>query len=191
MIYGIRSLAVFAITFSVFLFQSSSPAYSDETQKLVTSIKQIASSWRKLAENQTILLSRCANNTFRALRLSKETVVNYDVRRTQSIVNPYIGIITLNTIQQDNADSPKANGFLMDYTSQPARVVCFKSIAEAKADTNFTSSFGRNEYVAIYHYKNGQFVLSSGNEVFQNAFLKQLLFSHKNGIPAAQGLMWK
>lgn len=186
-----RSLAVFAITFSVVLFQSSPPAYSDETQKVITSIKQIASSWQRLAENQTILLSTCAKNTFKALRLSKETVVNYDVRRTQSLVNPYMGIITINTNRQDNADSPKANGFLMDYTTQTPHVVCFKSIAEAKADTNFTSSFGRKEYVAIYHYKNGQFVLSSGNEVFQNAFLKQLLFSHKNGISAAQGLMWK
>jgi hypothetical protein len=137
----------------------------ENQSKIVSAMQQIADNWKAAIEDQAVLLcnggvsdSCCCGSgpaPWCAEKLSQNTIVSFDVKKTDSLVTPYLGILTLNGVVEGN-------------------YVCTPTPDEALANTNFTPKFDPHEMIAFYNFDGHRFKLSSGNEFFENAVLPSL-----------------
>ncbi|TPM28722.1 hypothetical protein [Mesorhizobium sp. B2-3-5] len=153
-------------------------------------VAALAGIWSKLAGSGDVFLWRCANNTFAAMKLQSDASVSVDVRRTDSLMNPYIGVVYIQGRFVSNAASSSANGFYQnDGGLVPAGNRCFTTQEQALAHLS-EADFAQDEsrilsFEAYYTLKDGNLVLSGGNTVFQNAFLSNFTLTG-----TAAGSLW-
>jgi hypothetical protein len=158
-IWGRRHLTVGQV-FGLFLFVlltiKPGPLQAEEKeQQIVKGMNQIANNWKAAIQNGTLFLRDCSDGTRRASRLSLDTRVSFDVKRTDSLVTPYIGTITLTGSVETNYPCGRDD--------------------EALANTNFSANpYDPREYIAYYGFDGRGFTISGGNEVFQNAILSAM-----------------
>jgi len=127
---------------------------------LVQAMRDLGSHWQNLAQSGQVLIVGCPNNTFRAIRNSPGTSVSVDLRRTGSIMNPYVGIVKIvGTFQWNGGDSPS--------------IGCHRTPLAAQQDHDWRSNPMIYEYEAYYNVEGSELVLSGGNEVFMNGFMRQ------------------
>jgi hypothetical protein len=111
--------------------------------------------------------------------------MGYDIKRTDSIISPYLLIVSLRTSFMDNAASPNANGH---YDSFLKKTYGFKTAEEALANTKpmdfppeSTGKVGGELDLKIqYAYQKGVWVLKGGNNLFGYNFMEHLN-SKENG----------
>lgn len=177
---AVRWSTIYLIFFASILLATPSAAQTND--QVVGAIKAIAGSWQTTIQKQTLILNRCPgelSGTWEAMRLSADSTVSFDVKKTDSLVSPYVGIIRILGTVGMNAHFD-ANGFVSS---------CFQTPEQALADPEFKMPFGPREYIASYNFNDGSFVLSGGNEQFQNAILPALNLSAQLGSASVAGLM--
>ena len=133
---------------------------------LVNAMRGIASEWNRLAQTGEALPIACQNRKFTGVRLSPNSSVSVDLQQTSSLMNPYLGVVSISGRFQWNrgddghcvAPSPEAVGQVPWY------------------DNN------RDYNIVIYYQVEGdEFRLTGGNQIFQNGVLNQsgtLLFDN-------------
>ena len=87
--------------------------------------------------------------------MSQDTNVSFDVKKTDSLVTPYLGILTLSGVVEGNK-------------------VCTPTPDEALANSDFSPRFAPHEMTAYYDFDGHSFKLNGGNEFFKNAILPSL-----------------
>ena len=87
-------------------------------------------------------------------KLSQDTTFSFDVKKTDSLVTPYLGILTLNGVVEDSPCAPTPD--------------------EAFANSNFSPRYVSIEMIAYYNFDGHGFKLAGGNEKFQNGILPAL-----------------
>lgn len=162
----------------------ATPSAAQTNDQLLGAIKAIAGSWQSLIQKQTLILAPCEIGTWHAIRLSSNSTVSFDVRKTDSLVSPYVGIIRiLGTVEMNGMQAdPKGPPF-------PEVLSCFHTPEAAQADSEFKEPFGPREYIANYNFNDGSFILSGGNDQFQNTILGALNASAQLGSASVTGLM--
>ena len=149
-------------------------SHAQDARKIVETAQGIAQSWTKAIKEGRWIIRQCANNTFSIARLVKHSTVSIDVQKTNSLIHPYISIVSIHGSLESNVRSPRANGFLQTY-EKPAIMMCFKTpqgalAATAGADLNDSSEGRVLTIVARYELENGEFKLINGNDVFRAQF---------------------
>ena len=97
---------------------------------LVQAMKDLGAHWRMLSGSGAVYVRECAYDTFAAAQLESGAVVSVDLRKTDSLMNPYLGIVQIQGDFVSNWLSPKADGAYFEYISSP-RNACFKTPQEA------------------------------------------------------------
>lgn len=169
----ITARQVFGLVLCVLLvFKPGALQAQEKEQQIVKGMNQIANNWKAAIQNGTLFLADCSGGTRDAHRLSLDTRVSFDVRRTDSPVTPYIGVITLTGSVETNYPCGQDD--------------------EALANTNFSANpFDPREYIADYNFDGSGFTISGGNEVFQNAILKAMTTpaAHNKEVLSKFGLL--
>jgi hypothetical protein len=81
-----------------------------ETQA-VEEMRRIKADWDRILQQGATFVGRCGNaNAFDRIGISG-SVVSYDVRKTDSVLNPYQGVLVIHGYSYGNSVSPQANGF--------------------------------------------------------------------------------
>lgn len=123
---------------------------------LVLAMRNLGAHWYALTRSPAVLIVRCPNNTYRGIRPKPGAVVSVDLRRTDSLMNPYVGIVRITGEFQGNGSSA-------------AR--CHKTPSEARQDGDWHGNDRIYNMEAYYTIEGNELVLSGGNEVFKNQFL--------------------
>ncbi|ANL74066.1 hypothetical protein AMC83_CH04149 [Rhizobium phaseoli] len=146
-------------------------------QRLIEGMRNVGQAWAHLAASGEVFVQKCANNTYAAQKLQQDTKINIDVQKTNSEMNPYIGIAYISGMSLTNARSPHANGFLYeDYSER--HILCFKTAEDALANIKnsdfIIDDLSRElDFKAYYILEGGRITLVDGNTVFQNGFLRR------------------
>ena len=119
-------------------------------------MRQIAGNWSAAIRDGAVFLHDDSYGSsgpwWSAARLRKDTTVSFDVKKTDSLVNPYVGILMMNGVveRNDECKTPEA----------------------ALANNNYTPNLvATRDLVAYYNFDGQRFTLSSGSEVFTNGIL--------------------
>ena len=126
---------------------------------LVQAMKKLGENWQALSRTEDVLIIGCANNTFTGVRLASGAAVSVDLRRTSSLMSPYLGIVRISGRFQRN--------------SSPEDGSCSKTLSEAKRNMNWHDN-NQDYDMKIYYQVNGaELWLADGNDVFWNSFMRQ------------------
>ncbi|ESX88683.1 hypothetical protein X756_09835 [Mesorhizobium sp. LSHC412B00] len=153
-------------------------ASADDQEKIVVAMRQIASAWQDAISSQRPLLMACGDNTFQVRRFLTDSTVSVDLRRTDSLMNPYLGIIFIQGGQESNGLSQRANGARMD-TLNGNRVSCFKTKSDALS-ANELNDFSQEflgstiAYTVYYHLDGDVMKLNNGDDQFVRNFAYHL-----------------
>jgi len=156
--------SVVAVILLIFPTILAGTSQAQESDKIVSAMHQIADNWKAAVENGAFLLcssgasDRCCCGggppTWCATKLSQDTTVSFDVKKTDSLVTPYLGILTLNGVVEDSQCTPTPD--------------------EVLANSNFHPRYVALEMIAYYNFDGHGFKLAGGNEKFQNGILPAL-----------------
>ncbi|MCY1329672.1 hypothetical protein D9M68_354220 [compost metagenome] len=161
----------------LFLLAIPNSVLANQETQIISAMKEISAAWEQAISSKQLLVTDCADNTYEAIRFNTGSV-GVDLRKTDSIMNPYLGIIRINALIEHNGESGSANGAYM-HTLDGNRIACFKKISQAlkfSSQSDFSISFlGKTvDFVAYYQVQDGKVIISGGNEAFQLNFLSYL-----------------
>lgn len=170
---GFGCLAVVLVS-SLFCFSSATSHAENDQQAIVNGMHQIVSNWSSaIRDGARFLSNNCYNGGWSAHKLSEDTTISFDVKRTDSLVSPYIGILMLNGLTESN-------------------LACAGTPDAALANDNFiTNTLATRELIVYYKFDGQSFRLSGGSEVFTNAILTALTTpsAHNAEIVSKYGLL--
>jgi hypothetical protein len=157
----------------------------DET-KLVSSAEKVVEAWGKVLSKEVDLVSYTSSGYWRVRRHKLiDGTLSYDIKKTDSIVSPYMLIVGFKTFFMDNDSSPNAKGY---YDQNLKKWYGFKTAEEALTNTNpidfapdITGRRGLDLDLKVhYAYQKVIWVLKGGNRLFGFNFSEHL-YSKENG----------
>lgn len=82
----------------------ATPSAADVSEgALVNAMRAIGASWMRVASTGEPFVTNCPKGGFAALRLSPGSQVSFDLRKTGSLMNPYVGVVFIKGEFQSNA----------------------------------------------------------------------------------------
>lgn len=164
-----------AVCGALFLFLSLEPCHAADDQVLKNAIERLADSWRKIIVTNEPYVFDCIGNGYRLAKFSSTSTVRFDLKRTDSMLNPAIGIIDITGVLMGNGQSQNVGGFV----SQG----CWPAVEDAKAHQrpeDFSPEFNStpDEFLISYSFENGVPVVLSGNPPFLNGILRNFDRAH-------------
>lgn len=172
--------------FSISLFiglalVSPEPASAQEPTKVVAVMKAINEAWQEAIKDQKLFLQRCGDGKFTAYRLTAASTTTYDVRKTDSLIQPHLGIVRISAHFQSNSGR-KAVGNL---NKGPGKGDCFATEAEAfaasKPDDFTPPNKLAEEMVAYYAITEDKAILRDGNRSFNLVFFSHMQYPENQG----------
>src|SRR5690349_16014665 len=89
-----------------------SEVHAQDEAKLIAAMRTIERDWRDAIAQQRPYISKCAEGTWSLIRFAPGgLVVSMDLRRTDSVISPYRGIVRFRSALESNSYSPRATGF--------------------------------------------------------------------------------
>jgi hypothetical protein len=180
----VRSLTWLACTLvgSLLLASSSSSALAAPTDaSAVAAMQSIQAAWKRAVSSGRPMLSACAHGTWAVGRIASDTLITMDVRRTDSVVDPLEGVITIFGYLESNSHGPNADGFDPQYSTAPG-FFCYKTQASARSHmlpTDWKPSNGKPsdpiKMVLRYKITPAGAALRGGDTFFVNALSGSLL----------------
>lgn len=153
-------IAIAAIAVGLTCSQKAALAQNSEPQ-LAQGMRNIAAAWQQALTLP--LVFTCPENTFGAIRAYPGSrVTGVDLRRTNSIMNPYQGVVAITGVFETNLHGPDA---------------CYETKAAARGTTDYDYSSKKPsmiyEFQVYYTVDSGKLVMTGGNTVFLNNFLRR------------------
>lgn len=180
----VRSLPWPACTLVGSLLLASTPSSAlaaPTVASAIAAMQTVQTAWKGAVSSGRPMLKACADNTWASDRIGPDTLITMDVRRTDSVVDPLEGVITIFGYLESNSNGPNADGFDGQYITAPG-FVCYKSQASARLHTlptDWKPSNGKpsDPFKMVLRYKitSGGAVLAGGDTFFVNALSDQLL----------------
>ncbi len=140
-------------------------AADDKAVRMIEIAKSLASAW-KGDTMKLSALSECDQNTWSIIRLSS-SLISFDVRNNNSVIYPYIILISGSFFVETNAFSPNANGVFKDTILFGSKTICFKTKEQAFSahgrvdfDEFNGSGNGRAEGTLIYRVSATEYELA-------------------------------
>lgn len=153
----------------------------DETMVL-SSAEQIVEKWKQLmSHGLKIAVLEEGSDLWHAKRLNLFGPINYDVKKTDSLVSPYLLILTFKVFENSNYGSPNANG----YSENLNQKVGFKTGEDALANVelnDFTDISTLYNVEINYALQKGVWILESGNSGFDKLIKSNLKHTENNHI---------
>lgn len=126
---------------------------------LVHAMKSLGVTWQKLSNSQSVLIIKCMKGGYAGVRLSRGATVSVDLQRTTSMMNPYIGIVSITGEFEENDSSVDGS--------------CRKTKQEAKYGAGWHANNMIYDFVIYYQMHGNELWMTGGNEVFRNNFMQQ------------------
>jgi hypothetical protein len=148
------------------------------SEQIIEKWKQLMSGGLKLAEFEE------GSNLWYTKRLILSGKLNYDVRKTDSLVSPYVLTLTFKVFENGNYGSPNANG----YSENLNQKIGFKTGDDALANvelSDFTDISTLYNIEVNYALQKGVWILESGNSDF-DILIKPLLKYKENSRISTQ-----
>ena len=139
--------------------------------------QRIKNGWDQMLQQNAMFLARCGDLPHERIGIAYErigisgSVVSYDVKKTDSVLHPYQGVVVIHGYIQGNDSSPRANGLKIG-----SKMYCFKTVEEAIENNDIRRGNPYDaDYILYYADRDGgSFVLSSYNKFFYNALYHDL-----------------
>ena len=157
------------------------PAFANITDEttLLSSAEKTAKAWEQLL-SKGIDLASCETRGgyykyWHVMRFKYTGNVGFDIRKTDSIVSPYMLIINFETNFWDNARSPNANGHFSE-TPELKKWYGFKTSEEALNNVK-PIDFDKEDVInctVYYAFQKGFWVYKGGNDYFEGNFERHL-----------------
>lgn len=142
------------------LTQGTTPEPSQA--RIVAGIKRVAAAWNKLAETQEPVIVNCDAGGFMALRLRPGSQIAFNLKKTESLINPLVGEVVI------------TGGF--QTTSSPDDGRCQPTVEAARLSRAFWGNDDlRYTMEIVYQVEGETMVLSNANVIFQNQAGKKLV----------------
>ena len=170
-------IALAGLVISVALLPASAQQAPADANVAAT-MTRIGSLWQQAVRDGKWWQSDFFGGAFALDRFAQNDSVSYDVRKTDSLLTPFLGIVTIDGSVETNSTSPVADGAFDQYVNH--RNICFKNAAEAWAHVNASDispgNDGRPYHFEIYYRFDGDgATLTGGNEVYKNYTQNALL----------------
>ena len=105
-----KLITTFVIIFSIVLLVNCSPTKESREEKIINSAKELVNRWNEFLSKDVSLLSYdIIDGYFYVVKPALFTPPGYDIKKTDSLVNPYKLTIKFKSIFSDNRESPNAN----------------------------------------------------------------------------------
>lgn len=146
--------------------------YLTKEEQLTLSAKKVINSWTALLHNKPYLAVLGGDDYWGVTWFNLvDNSVGFDIKKTESIISPYLLIISFQVLKSSNFTSPNAN-----YLTDKSKYFGFKTKEDAMANTkeiDFSQSFyARGIYKVIIYYSltENNWILNGGNEDFDRLF---------------------
>ncbi len=129
------------IVFSIIILTELS-AWAVDESKVVSSAEKVVKRWVELLpKNDSKAVCLIREKEYWIIRQFRNVEVRYDVKKTDSIISPYILTISIWSSYMDNDQSPSANGYKYNDV-----LLGFKSEEEALSHTRFKDFAPRSDF---------------------------------------------
>lgn len=151
-IAGTAAAASLALAAPAFAQQ---PAQQQSAQaSLVNAMRTIGAAWSRIAQTGAVFITQCPAGGFAAYRLAPRSSTAIDLRQTNSLLNPYIGIVSITGEFQRN--SSRQNG------------ACHPTVEAAQSRTDFWGNDMSYDFQLTYHSDGKALSLASADTRFMN-----------------------
>jgi len=140
---------------------------------LARSMKGLGDDWSRLSVTGERLILHCPNNTYMAVRLASGAAVAVDLQKTNSVMNPYVGIVRIRGKFLRN--NSRQNGSCLRTLTEAQRSSDWDDKTEqvVSGGTTFTiPDIPSFDYEIYYQIRGSELWLTDGNEVFRNGFMR-------------------
>jgi hypothetical protein len=156
----------------------ASVARAADTEKLLASAEKIAGIWEKELAKGVLLVDNASSGYWRVRKFKLKGAVTFDVKKTDSLVSPYLLILSFSADYFDNDTGPHVNG---PYGHGGVRYG-YKSAADALKFTKPEDWIERPsptgyskrdpiDFQAYYAFQKGKWVLKGGSRLFEPNFM--------------------
>lgn len=153
---------------------ASTPAHSQsDPAKIVAAMERIVAAYQKAAQEKTWFLYPCTASELRgswAATRFEFRALKYDVKRTDSLIDPIVGTIDMTITTYTNGTGPAAE---LSYQYSPTKKACYRDKATAlsrSSDSDASKNDSVRPFSVTYKIKDGSLYLSEGTEIFNNTF---------------------
>lgn len=147
-----------------------SAARADE-QAMIAGMQRIAAAWAALIDRGQTFLQGCGEG-WNLARLQQRGEVSFDVRRTSSVVNTYVGIVRFNAQPQTNAEPKYSDYKRSEFTRKAGNgYICYKQKDTAGRQTDDKSwhlHWRASDMTFQYHIRDGAWVLAGPDWAVRN-----------------------
>lgn len=170
------------------LFMSASLVACKEVsreEKVAAAMRAIGDAWRQAIEQRYPLVIECDSPsnfspTYAVRYLDRGAVLEYELRRTENLLEPYRGVVKIVSATSDNRLSSGANGYKLNVSSE---WLCFNSPVEAldfSKDDSYQTPKGQEIFID-YIIIDNNIQIYRGNDAFLRTF-KGILAEHNSKI---------
>ena len=177
-----RVLAIGILALALIGFAPQHSALAADEAAVVVSAEKIAQKWDALLSAGINLVWFHPGDEY--WYVTRYTLLpgssGFDVKKTDSLVSPYMLIITFSTSPINNTDSPNANGLIKSVKRKGG----FKSAEDALANVAATDFVGQSFQRSMrlnYALQKGIWVLKGGNDMF-DLYIGRHLTDKENGF---------
>jgi hypothetical protein len=121
-------------------------------QSIINGVQALGATWKRIVDNQETFVIQCPAGGFAAYRLAKNTTVAVDLRKTDSLLNPYIGSVNLSGVFQTNKDRQEG--------------ACLSSMQAALTSQDFWGNPLTFDFALTYQVVDGKLQWTSADPVF-------------------------
>ncbi len=152
-----------------------SMVWSEDETKLISSAEKVVEAWGKLFSKDVDIVSYVSSEYWKVRRYKLvDGTLGYDIKKTDSLVSPYILIVNFKVLFMDNDSSPNARGV---YAQDLKKWYGFRTAEEALNNTkpiDFATAVTDNYVKIHYAYQKGNWILRGGNRFFDFSFSEHL-----------------
>lgn len=134
----------------------AAPAFAQQPAQasLVNAMRTIGAAWSRIAQTGAVFITHCPAGGFAAYRLAPRSSTAIDLRQTNSLLNPYIGIVSITGEFQNN--SSRQNG------------ACHPTVQSAQSSTGFWGNDMTYNFQLTYHSDGKALSLVNADTRFMN-----------------------
>jgi len=145
-------MKIAGIVAAVVSFTLAVPASAQPSQaSLVNAMRTIGAAWERIARNGEVFITQCPGGGFSARRLAPGSSVSIDLRQTNSLINPYIGIVSITGEFQNNENGS-----------------CYSTVQAAQSGTPFHGNDMTYDFQLTYHSDGKALSLANADPRFMN-----------------------
>lgn len=131
----------------------SAPAGADVSEAaIVNAMRAVGAAWGRIAETGEPFISNCPDGGYAGFRLAPGSRVSFDLQKTGSLLNPYVGIVNISGSFQTNGSQEDGS--------------CRRTLEAARQSTAFWGNDWTYSFQLVYQINGTTLAWTNADAVF-------------------------